>query len=95
MSKQYDRLMAAVDAAGYVLAAPEEDVPPSTNPHLEAKFRNGHRQAALKATIKASQAATVAAAKAATSRALTTTKPTATSWLHVAFVTLRPKRLAA
>jgi len=108
MSKRDKRLMSAVEAAGYVLAAPDYDTAP-LNPanvpqhHLEAEFRNGHRLAAR----KASEVASLAVAKLSptadqpsrghASRALTTTDPShpATSWLNSALANLRPKGIAA
>lgn len=96
MSKRYKRLMAAADAAGYVLAAPDDAAPlnPALAPQLqlEAEFRNGHHLAAR----KASQAASRAVAKLAPSKSLVTTNAAqASSWLNTALTHLRPKGLAA
>lgn len=106
MSKSYKRLMAAADAAGYVLAAPEDDGPvgptPTSKLQFEAEFRNGHRLAARKASEAASRAvAKLASAQSNApptkpSQALTTTNTApATSWLNAALAHLRPKGLAA
>lgn len=91
MSKQYRRLMAAADAAGYVLAAPDDVVSATPNPHLEAEFRNGHHQAAFKAS---KAVATRAVAKLTPAQPLATSTPVS-SWLHAAIACLRPKGVAA
>jgi len=96
MIKRYNRLMAVADAAGYVLAAPDDPAPlnPELAPELqfESEFRNGHQLAAR----KASEVASRAVAKLAPSKSLTVVAPKqASSWLNTALTHLRPKGLAA
>lgn len=94
MSKSYQSLMAAVDAAGYVFAAPDDAPAIQTKPHLEATFRNGHHQAALKASKAATR---VVAETISNSRALTTAPAArpAYSWLNTTLALLRPRGIAA
>lgn len=42
------QLMSVVDAAGFAMAPPEEDVTAGSEPLLDAALRNGHRSAAHK-----------------------------------------------
>ena len=80
--------MATAEAAGYAMAPPMEEVPPVARQHLEAEFRNGHRSAATKTHLSAK----IAMPKLAPSRALVL-QP-ATSWLHAALASFRPRRAA-
>lgn len=104
MSKQYKRLLATVDAAGYALAAPEDVTPTPAADRFEAEFRNGHRLAAQnRAAQKVSDLASRAIDRLTTpsqteqSRALVTTAGPVqtTSWMQSLLNSVRPKGFAA